>query len=195
MTEKRWEFELEGVKHSVELEHSPFSNKRSIRVDGRLLAMPPESQQPKERGGRHAFRVNGHPCEVVIKYENRKFDYDLIVDGIPNTPEKYALESAEVAPVSKETESSRWTVIGLFLLIGIGGKWFNWYSAHTKGYYLEELAVICPAVIVVAISFILFPKDFVTQYAKKISVRMWIVVILALLLGFANNYALGHGLY
>ncbi|MBI5950505.1 MAG: hypothetical protein HY865_02510 [Chloroflexi bacterium] len=44
MTEKRWEFEL----------------------DGGLLPMPPEAQQPKERNGKHAFLVNGHPCEVVI---------------------------------------------------------------------------------------------------------------------------------
>ncbi|HET7143326.1 MAG TPA: hypothetical protein VFI68_04820, partial [Anaerolineales bacterium] len=80
MTDKRWEFELDQARHSVELEHNTFSNKRSIRVDGRLLILSPESQQPKERSGNHAFRIEGHACKVIVSQRGRKFDYDLQID-------------------------------------------------------------------------------------------------------------------
>jgi len=194
MTDKRWEFELGEVGHTVELEHNPFSNKRSIRADGRLLSLLPESQQPKERSSKHAFRIDGHTCEVVINYKDRKFAYDLILDGVSNTPEKYALEMTE-AQTSEQVNGTRWAIIGLFLVIGIGGNWINWYLAHTQGYYIGELTFIAPAITFLAFYFMLFPKDFIIQYTGKFPLRMWVVIILAILIGIANNYAFEHGLY
>jgi hypothetical protein len=192
MTEKRWEFELDGVKHIVELEHSPISNKRSIRVDGRLLPMPPESQQPKERSGKHAFRVSGHPCEIHLKYANRKFDYNLVLDGVRQTP--VSSESVE-SPLGKETPGSIWAAVGFMVLLGLGGNWFNWHSLHTSGYYYPELAFLTPVLTVMGISLMLFPKEFIAHRTGKMSGPMWATYAIALLLAFANNFALGHGLY
>ena len=191
MAEKRWEFELEGVRHTVELEHNIFSNKQSVRVDGRLL---PADAIPQTKGGRHAFRVDGHPCEVVIAPRGRKFDYDFLVGGVSSVPEKYMAEMAE-AQSSEHVNSYRWAAVILFLAIGIGGNLINWYLAHAQGYYIELLAFLAPALALLAVYFIFSPKDFVAQYAGKFSLRTWVVIILALLLGLANNYAFSHGLY
>jgi hypothetical protein len=194
MAEKRWEFELDGRKHAIELEHSSNSNKRSIRVDGRLLSLSPEVQQPKERNSKHAFQIDGHSCEIVIEYKDRRFVYDLILEGIPNTPEQYSAEMKE-ALSSDQVRGTRWVISGLFLFIGIGGNWLNWYWAHTKGYYMEELALLMPAIAFIGFYFILFPKDFVAQFSGKFSLRMWVAIVLAFLIGFANMYAFNHGLY
>jgi hypothetical protein len=194
MAEKRWEFELEGKRHAVELEHNTFSNKRSVRVDGRLLSLPPEVEQPKERNSRHAFRVEGHTCEVVTGYKDRKFVYDFILDGVSNLPEKYSAEMQE-ALSSNQVKGNLWVISGLFLVIGVGGNWVNWYLAHAKGYYSEELALLMPALAFIGLYFISFPRDFVAQYAGKFSLRIWVAIILAFLIGFANMYAFNHGLY
>jgi hypothetical protein len=45
MTDKRWRFELDDVKHTVELEHNPFSNKLSIYLDGKLQTLSPKFTQ------------------------------------------------------------------------------------------------------------------------------------------------------
>jgi hypothetical protein len=194
MTEKRWEFELDGKKHSVELEHNTFSNKRSIRVDGRLLALSPEVHQPKERNNKYAFRIEGHTCEIVVDYKDRKFVYNFILDGSSSLPEKYSTEMTE-ALVSDQVKGNRWAISGLFLILGAGGNLINWYLAHSKGYYSEELALLMPAIAFIGLYFILFPKDFVSQYAGKFSLRMWVAIILAFVIGFANMYAFNHGLY
>jgi hypothetical protein len=194
MAEKRWEFELDGKKHAIELEHSTFSNKLFIRVDGRLLSLSPEAQQPKDRNSRHAFRVDGHPCEIVIEHKDRKFVYDLILDGLSNTPEKYSAEMKD-ALSSDQVKGTRWVISGLFLVIGLGGNWLNWYWAHTKGFYAEELALLMPAIAFIGLYFILFPGDFVAQFAGKFSLRMWVAIVFAFLIGFANMYAFNHGLY
>jgi hypothetical protein len=193
MTDKRWEFELEGSRHTVELEHNTFTNKRSLRVDGRLLPLD-ASRQTKERGGVHAFRVEGHPCEVTVSPRGAKYDYDFRLDGVSSVPEKYGLELAE-AQNSDEIKGNRWVAIGLFLMIGVGGNWFNWYLAHAKGYYLPELAFLAPAIGFLGIYFIFFPRDFVIQFTRKFPLRMWVALIIAFLLAFANNYAFENGLY
>jgi hypothetical protein len=57
------------------------------------------------------------------------------------------------------------------------------------------LALLAPAISLLAVYFIVSPKDFVAQYAGKLSFRTWVVIILAILLGIANNYAFKNGLY
>jgi hypothetical protein len=163
-------------------------------VDGKLLSLSPEIQQPKERNSKHAFRIESHTYEIIIDYKDRKFVYNFILDGTPDTPEKYSAEMKE-ALVSNQVQGNRWAISGIFLIIGIGGNLINWYLAHTKGYYSEELALLMPAIAFIGLYFILFPKDFVAQYAGKFSLRMWIAIILAFVIGFANMYAFNHGLY
>jgi hypothetical protein len=82
MAEKRWEFKLDEIKQVVELEHGYFSGKRSIRIDGRLLPMPPaENQQVVDYGSKRSFEIGSHTCAVIIAPHGLKFEYDLEVDG------------------------------------------------------------------------------------------------------------------
>jgi len=194
MADKRWEFELDGVRHTVELEHNPFSKVQSLRVDGRLQSTPAESPQRKDRGRTHAFRIEGHACKVIVSQRGRRFDYDLLIDGVSNTSEQHALETSAAQPSEKVKGTAR-AAGGLFILIGVGGNWFNWYWAHSKGYYWGELSLIAPAIGFIGLYFLFFPKEFAAQYTGKLSVRTWIAIILALALGFANMYAFDHGLY
>jgi hypothetical protein len=87
----------------------------------------------------------------------------------------------------------RRAAIIIFLALGIGGNWLNWYWAHALGFYYDELALLTPGLAFLGLYWIFFPKDYVSQFSG-ITVRMWIVIVIAFLLGFANMYALGHGL-
>lgn len=187
MTEKRWEFELDGTRHTVELEHNTFSNKQSLRVDGRLLGAQPGTP------GRHAFRIEGHTCEVVVARRGRKYVYNFLIDGASNSQEQYSKEMAE-AQTSEHMKGMRWAAIIIFLALGIGGNWLNWYWAHTQGFYYDELALLMPALAFFGLYWIFFPKDYISQFSG-ISFRMWIVIVIAFLIGFANMYAFEHGLY
>jgi hypothetical protein len=194
MTDKRWEFDLDGAKHSVELEHNPFSNKLSVRVDGKLQILSPEDRQSKARDIKHAFQINGHACEVVIKVYKKGIEYRFAIDGVSDIPETYAHEIIEAQNNKKEYDS-RWVMIGVFLAIGVGGNLINWYFAHTRGFFNGFIALIAPAFTFLAFYFIFFPKDYFLQFAGKFPLRMWVAIILAFLLGFVNLYAFENGLY
>jgi hypothetical protein len=185
MADKRWEFELDGARHVVELEHSTFSGKQYVRVDGRLLA--------QQEGAQGRFRIENHACEVRVVRQGRTYLYDLLIDGVSNTQEQYAKEWDE-AQSSETMKSWRRAAIIMFISLGVLGNWFNWYWATTRGRYFEELALLMPAIMFIGLYWIVFPKDFVAQYSG-ISVRMWIAIALAFLLGFVNTYALSHGWY
>ncbi len=187
-TEKRWEFKLDNIGHVVEVEHNPLTGKRSIRVDGRLLTLP------DDRGGRYAFRVDGHACEAGIIGKGLKFEYDLVVDGVSMAPEQPSLEIVQIRN-SNQVNNVRGLVSFLLLAVGIGGNWFNWSLAHTKGYYYTELAFIAPVFAFLAVYLILFPKDFLASYSGKFTFRMWAAIAIAFLLGLANSYAFKTGLY
>jgi hypothetical protein len=131
---------------------------------------------------------------VVAAKHGRKFEYHFLIDGVPDTPEIYSLEFSQ-AQASPEVKGTARVIGGLFILIGVGGNWLNWHWAQTGGYYLEELALLAPAIGFIGIYFVLSPKDFAAQYSGRFSLRMWIAIVLAFLLGFANMYAFSHGLY
>ncbi len=198
MTDKRWEFELDGVKHSVDLKHNPFSNKLSIYVDGKLETLSPETQQSKERDIKHAFRITSHACEVDIKtYKNGGVEYSFTIDGISDIPEVSANKIVEAHNIkqAKQAKYERWIVFGISLTIGISTNLVNGYFAHTNGMYNGLLAMFAPVFILFAFYYIFFPNEFSAQNANKFSFRKLILIILAWLLCFANLYAFEHGLY
>jgi hypothetical protein len=94
--------------------------------------------------------------------------------------------------ISDQMKRMRRVAIPIFLALGVGGNWINWYWAHYRGFYYDELAMLAPPPIFIALYWVFFPKDYAAQFSG-ISVRMWIVI--ALLLGVANLYAFSHGLY
>ena len=202
MSDKRWEFELDGVKHSVDLKHNLFSNKLSIYVDGKLETLSPETQKSKERNIKHAFRIASHACEAGVKtYKNGGVEYSFTIDGNSNIPEVSASKIVEVDNIKQAKQAKyqakyeRWIVFGLLLTFGIITNMVNWYFAHTNGMFNGLLVMFAPAFILFAFYYLFFPNEFSIQNANKISFRGWIFIILTLLLCFANLYAFEHGLY
>jgi len=198
MTDKRWEFELDGVKHSVDLKHNPFSNKLSIHVDGKLETLSPKTQQSKERDIKHAFRITSHACEVNIRtYKNGGVEYSFTIDGISDIPEVSASKKVEADNIkqAKQVKNERWIFFGISLTIGISTNLANWYFAHTNGMYNGLMAVFAPIFILLPIYYIIFPNEFSAENTNKFSLRKLILIILALLLCFANLYAFEHGFY
>jgi len=198
MTDKRWEFELDGVKHSVDLKHNPFSNKLSIYVDGKLETLSPKTQQSKERDIKHAFRITSHACEIDIRtYKNGGVEYSFTIDGISDIPEVSASKKVEADNIkqAKQVKNERWIFFGISLTIGISTNLANWYFAHTNGMYNGLMAVFAPIFILLPIYYIIFPNEFSAENTNKFSLRKLILIILALLLCFANLYAFEHGFY
>src|SRR5438445_652943 len=56
MATKSWVLDLDDGSHTVELDHGPFSGKRTIRVDGRVVH---ESTNFLDFGSKHSFEVGG----------------------------------------------------------------------------------------------------------------------------------------
>jgi hypothetical protein len=193
MTEKMWEFKLDGVRHKVELKHGYFSSRLSIRVDGKSISIQiPKNQEPFDLGSKHEFQIANHTGAVVIIPHALKYEYDLEVDGISVVTGK--------SNDMQEIRLRQLTVVGrqagiFMIVVGLALSWVNWNLVHTKGYYYQEVAFFTPMFILLPLYFILFPKEFAYHYQRKPSARVWMVIIIFLLLGFANNYALGHGLY
>jgi uncharacterized membrane protein (GlpM family) len=99
------------------------------------------------------------------------------------------------AQKEKRDKKEQWIAFGLLFVAGASANIVNGYFAHTKGMYNGWLAVIAPALVLIAIYSVLFPNEFNEQDIRKISFRMWIAIIFAFLVCFANLYAFEHGLY
>ena len=106
----------------------------------------------------------------------------------------YSLEDLEEL-ARKEKKVERWVLIGVTLALGIGGIWLNWHFAITSGMYNKLLAFFSPALIIGAIYSLFFPNDFSDQSRKKLSLRMWIAIIMGLLLCFAHLFAFEYGFF
>ena len=78
-----WEFRLDGIRHKVELEHSYFSSRLSIRVDAKSISTQiPKNQEPFDLGSKHEFQIANHAGAAVIIPQALKYEYDLEVDGV-----------------------------------------------------------------------------------------------------------------
>jgi hypothetical protein len=130
-------------------------------------------------------------CKVVLRYNNQD---NGTLDGESMMSKKNSTKLMKVKN-SKQAREERWVIFGVLLAVGIGGNWINWYFLHTKGLYNGLLAVFAPGLVLIAIYSMLFPNEFNVQNIRELSFRMWIAIILAWLLCFANLYAFEHGLY
>ena len=82
MTNKIWEFELEGRMHKVELEHGYWSGKKTIKVDGKVIINT--SWNLFDTGGEYRFKIDDHPSIVRIRVQTLGFSsciYELFIDG------------------------------------------------------------------------------------------------------------------
>jgi len=83
MAYKKWEIELEGQKHRIELEHGYVSGRREVRVDGQVLSELNMKSNLLDFGGTLPFKIGSHEYAVLIrtKYLGLAYDYDLVVEG------------------------------------------------------------------------------------------------------------------
>ena len=83
MAYKKWEIQLEGQKHSVELQHGYVTGRREIRVDGKVLPEFNVKTNLIDFGANLPFKIGTHDCAVVIRTKNLglRYAYDLWVDG------------------------------------------------------------------------------------------------------------------
>lgn len=78
MASKDWKFTLEDGEHNVHLEHTWFSGKRKILLDGKPIV-----QESKffDFGNEYPFRIGGHQGLVTIRTNGLSFAYDVAIDG------------------------------------------------------------------------------------------------------------------
>lgn len=82
MGRRNWDVYVDGVRHGVELEHSSWSGRRVIRVDG--VEVSNRRHQP-DFGSVERFQLGGRPALVIIRSKWFRFRYDMVVDGISQT--------------------------------------------------------------------------------------------------------------
>ena len=78
MPTRVWEFELRGKRHSVVLEHTHWTGRRTIKVDGRVIY---SSKAPLDFHAEDWFNIDGIPCTIRIS-GSEVGDYKLFVEGI-----------------------------------------------------------------------------------------------------------------
>ncbi|MEM5775093.1 MAG: hypothetical protein AAGU05_08855, partial [Anaerolineaceae bacterium] len=67
MTLKTWILDLDGIEHTVELEHKYGSGKRSIMVDGQVVFQSSRLIDTLcDIGSTHPIEIAGHSVLVII---------------------------------------------------------------------------------------------------------------------------------
>lgn len=73
-----WQFQLDGRRHTVELEHGILSGQLIIRLDGGLLK---HGNMLFRTAGEYPFHIGGHTCIVRIRSGIINYQYELMVNG------------------------------------------------------------------------------------------------------------------
>jgi hypothetical protein len=108
MAKKVWNFELDNIVHTVELEHGYWSGKRLLKVDGKIIEQTANvNDMFSDLGSEHAFEIDGHRCFVHIRPPGLSVDYDLVVDG----------SSLQVGKQIKRLEPQRSCFLAGFLIL------------------------------------------------------------------------------
>jgi hypothetical protein len=100
----------------------------------------------------------------------------------------YSLEELEKIE-EKEREKDRIAIAVTILVFGIGALLASWYFILTTGFYSDFLAFLSPALVIGAIYSLLFPNDFSDKNKTKLTLRMWMAILIGLLLCMANLLA------
>lgn len=100
---------------------------------------------------------------------------------------------ASSSHLANEIKPKRIGAVVLLTVIGLIGFWWNRHLIYSQGQYYVNVALISPALIVLAIYFAIFPED--PTVMPKMSLRLGIVYLLCFILGFINLYALKNLLY
>jgi hypothetical protein len=72
-----WQFQLDGVDHTVDLRHGVISGRMTIHLDGKLLQ---RGSMLFHTAGDYRFAIGGHTCVVRIRSGIINYRYRLLVD-------------------------------------------------------------------------------------------------------------------
>ena len=126
MAEKTWTINLEGVNHTIVLEHGTWSGKRVIKLDGQVIE---KSQKTLDSGTDHFFEIGDHVCAIHIRSRGVGFKYELSIDGISAETGK-PTQNLDGTPASLYTSQT----IGVFEQVKLekqmknGASWFFWIA-------------------------------------------------------------------
>jgi len=197
MTKKIWTINLEDGAHTVELQHGAFSGKRKILVDNVELSLPQgEKRQFIDAGSTHTFSIMGHECRLIIYSAGFGFKYELEVDGksIDTSIPSMERQSDYTEVASKASRANRISLLVTFFVVGVIAIWANWHLSHNRGVYYPFLAMLGPAVLVMAGYYLIFPDD-PSVMPSSIPLRLIVAFVLAFLLAGINWFATAQGLY
>jgi hypothetical protein len=141
MAEKSWTFDLvervppgEGgyspfsprrETHTVDLHHSYWTTRRTIRLDG--VVLPPDQIRSYGIFGVQSddlFMVDGHACVVHIRTKGISYTYDFLVDGVSvqsGQPVEVPPEVFRAEPGGRDAMPRwAWLFIVLCVVVGFG---------------------------------------------------------------------------
>jgi len=75
-----WQFQLDGILHTVNVTHDSLLGKRKIYCDG---IVKEEFSKFFETGSNSQFMIGDHTIEVVVDPRTLAFAYELRIDGTP----------------------------------------------------------------------------------------------------------------
>lgn len=83
MARKTWEIELDGANHKVEFNLNYLSSERNVYIDEKRLTLDNQQNRPPVYYGEDIpFKINEHPCVIIIRVSRLIYNYDLVVDGV-----------------------------------------------------------------------------------------------------------------
>jgi hypothetical protein len=69
-----WTVALDGMTHTVELDHGWLLGRRILRLDGQVIQHTATVRHALlDRGSRHPFHIGPHACEVWIESKSLMF--------------------------------------------------------------------------------------------------------------------------
>ena len=108
MARKSWDLRLEDGSHQVVVDHSQWSGRIEVSVDGRVIERTRKLFQLAATGSDHPFRIGDHSLAVAIRPNLMTYRYDLFLDG------RSVETGADEAPLA--TQQSSWARFALRFL-------------------------------------------------------------------------------
>lgn len=78
---KIWFISLDGITHTIMLEHKGMNQEKKLVVDGQLLVQ--SGFAPNQKDSQYPFFLGNHRCALSIRHHEKwLYRYDLLVNGI-----------------------------------------------------------------------------------------------------------------
>ena len=195
MSKYKWEVTVAGRFHQIEFRLNDLTNKRSISVNGTQIVLPKEQRKIQwDTGTKHIFQVAGHDAIIATRSSGFKFEPHLYIDK-KNVDTGFAIDFEDQTEDQEEAIQARRMGVSIFYLVaGASLLVVNIWMLLSLGRYFPFLAVLGPALIVMAVYYMVFSED-PWDLPKPIPFRLILMFILAFGLGLANWWVTKSGLY